>query len=102
MSIREQAVHLAKFVSDKMGGPVSPDEVNNLGYELLINETKYDLRSNIVPIGKIRLGTFYHRALLYKVLADKLYLRVTLERGDYNRAWNTIALRDERVRFFTL
>jgi hypothetical protein len=83
-----------------MGGVVSRDEVNNLSYELLINETKYELRSNIIPIGKIRLGTYYHRALLYKVLADKLLLRVTLERGDYNRAWNTIALKDERVGFF--
>ncbi len=100
MPIKEQAINLARFVSDKLGGIVSRDEINNLGYELLINETKYDLRSNIVPLGKIRLGTYYHRALLFKVLADKLYLRVTLERGDYNRAWNTIALKDERVNLF--
>ena len=54
-------------MSEKLGGPIARDEVNNLGYELLINETKYELKSNIVPIGKIRLGTYYHRALLYKV-----------------------------------
>ncbi len=78
-----------------MGGPVSRDEVNNLGYELLINETKYELKSNIVPLGKIRLGTYYHRALLFKTLADKLHLRVSLERGDYNRAWNVVAIKEE-------
>ena len=54
-------------MSEKLGGPVSRDEISNLGYELLINELKYELKSNIVPLGKIRLGTYYHRALLYKV-----------------------------------
>ena len=50
-----------------MGGPISKDELANLGYELLINEIKIELKSNIIPIGRIRLGTYYHRALLYKV-----------------------------------
>ena len=27
-------------------------------------------------------------------MADKLFLKVSLERGDYNRAWNTVALKD--------
>lgn len=51
-----------------MGGSVPRDEVANLGYELFINETKFELKSNIIPIGRIRLGTYYHRALLYKVI----------------------------------
>ena len=58
---------ISRYVSEKLGGPVARDEISNLGYELLINETKYELKSNIVPLGKIRLGTYYHRALLYKV-----------------------------------
>ena len=65
-----------------MGGPVSRDEVANLGYELLINETKYELKSNILPIGKIRLGTFYHRALLYKVRHEVLIL-INLQNNFY-------------------
>lgn len=83
-----------RFVSEKLGGVVKRDEVNNLGYELLINETKYELKTNIIPVGKLRLGTFYHRALLFKILADRLQLKVTLDRGDYNRAWNKIALKE--------
>lgn len=83
-----------------MGGVVSRDEIGNLGYELLINETKLELKSNIIPLGKIRLGTFYHRALLFKVLCDKLCIRVSLERGDYNRAWNAVALKEDNVFFF--
>ena len=31
-------------------------------------------------------------------MADKLALKVSLERGDYNRAWNKVALRDEKTR----
>ena len=27
-------------------------------------------------------------------MADKLFLKVSLERGDYNRAWNTVALKE--------
>ncbi|CAF0799893.1 unnamed protein product [Brachionus calyciflorus] len=95
LPLREQVVNLARFVSDKMGGSMNRDDIANMGYELLINETKYELKSNIIPIGRIRLGTFYHRALLFKVLADKLCIRSTLERGDYNRAWNTVALKEE-------
>ena len=76
---------------------MSRAEVNNLGYDLLINEIKYDMKSNIVPLGKLRLGTFYHRALLFKTLADRLNLRVSLERGDYNRAWNIVTLKTENA-----
>ena len=97
LSLRDQVINLARFVSDKLGGNMSRDDVANIGYELLINETKNELKSNIIPIGKIRLGTFYHRALLFKVLADKLCIRASLERGDYNRAWNTVALKEENV-----
>ena len=60
-----------------MGGPIGRDEIIKLGYELAINETKYELKSNIIPIGKITLGTFYHRALLFKVqfeIFEKSYL----------------------------
>ncbi len=53
-----------------MGGPVGKDEVINLGYELAINEIKYELKSNIIPLGKICLGTYYHRALLFKVVEN--------------------------------
>lgn len=55
------------YVCEKMGGSISRDDLANLGYELLINEVKLELKSNIIPIGRIRVGTYYHRALLYKV-----------------------------------
>ena len=64
---QNQAIKLARFVSDRMGGPFGRDEVVNLGYELSISEIKYELKSNIIPIGKVTFGTYYHRALLFKV-----------------------------------
>ena len=68
LSPQSQAVKLAEFVCDKMGGPIGRDDIVNLGHELAINETKYELKSNIIPIGKVTLGTYYHRALLFKVI----------------------------------
>jgi hypothetical protein len=67
MSTKNQVIKLGQFVADRMGGPVGRDEIVNLGYELAINEIKYELKTNIIPLGKIYLGTYYHRALLFKV-----------------------------------
>ncbi|NWI77702.1 ARMC3 protein, partial [Dryoscopus gambensis] len=89
---REQVVALAQFVADKMGGPVEIEKLHNFSWELQISEIEFELKSNIVPIGKIKRGTFYHRALLFKVIADRIGLGCSLVRGKYNRAWNEVKL----------
>ena len=38
---------------------------------------------------------FFFYKFKLKVLADRINLKVTLNRGDYNRAWNVVALKDE-------
>ncbi|XP_050953871.1 armadillo repeat-containing protein 3 [Labeo rohita] len=81
---------LAKLVCDAMGGQVEPDKLHNYLWELHISELKFEAGSNIVLIGKIKKGTYFHRALLYKVLADRIGLSCSLTRGEYNRAWNEI------------
>ena len=58
---------LCSFVSDKMGGPVDRESLSTFSYELPIGQLKVELNSNIIPIGKIQTGIFYHRALLFKV-----------------------------------
>ena len=50
-----------------MGGEVTRDDIPSFSYELSISQLKCDLNSNIIPIGKIGAGIFYHRALLFKV-----------------------------------
>jgi len=91
-SNRDQIEALARFVSGKMGGPVHRDSLSTFSYELPIGQLKVELNSNIIPIGKIQTGIFYHRALLFKALADRIAVSCSLVRGEYNRAWNEVML----------
>ncbi|XP_009989843.1 PREDICTED: armadillo repeat-containing protein 3 [Tauraco erythrolophus] len=89
---REQVVALAQFVADKMGGPIERDKLHDFSWELHISEIAFELKCNIMPIGKVKKGTFYHRALLFKVIADRIGIGCSLVRGEYNRAWNEVKL----------
>jgi len=51
-----------------MGGNINKSELANFSYELHISELKTELTSNVIPIGRIKHGIYYHRALLFKVL----------------------------------
>ncbi|XP_074049090.1 armadillo repeat-containing protein 3 isoform X2 [Macrotis lagotis] len=94
-NLKEQIEALAKYVAGKMGGPVSKESLHEFKWEHHISEIEFQLKSNIVPIGLIKKGTFYHRALLFKALADKIGIGATLVRGEYNRAWNEVKLVDQ-------
>ena len=50
-----------------MGGPVAKDDIALFSFELPISQLRHDLDSNVVPIGKVQTGVYYHRALLFKV-----------------------------------
>lgn len=91
---REQVIALARYVSDHMGGPIDKSELANFSWELPISQIRFELKSNIVPIGKIRSGVHIHRALLFKVLADRIAVGCSLSRGEYNLAWNEVMLPD--------
>ncbi|XP_052357466.1 armadillo repeat-containing protein 3 isoform X1 [Oncorhynchus keta] len=88
----EQYSTLARLVSEVMGGAVEVDRQHDFLWELHLSELRYELQSNIIPIGQIRKGTYYHRALLYKVLADRIGVSCSLVRGEYNRVWNEVLL----------
>ncbi|XP_064797315.1 armadillo repeat-containing protein 3-like [Oncorhynchus masou masou] len=88
----EQYSALARLVSEVMGGAVEVDREHDFLWELHLSELRYELQSNIIPIGQIRKGTYYHRALLYKVLADRIGVSCSLVRGEYNRVWNEVLL----------
>ncbi|XP_065442990.1 armadillo repeat-containing protein 3 isoform X9 [Chrysemys picta bellii] len=92
---KEQVVTLALFVADKMGGPIERDKLHEFSWELHISEIEFELKCNVVPIGKIKKGTFYHRALLFKVIADRIGIGCSLVRGEYGRAWNEVKLVDD-------
>jgi len=56
-----------------MGGEVERDKMVEFSWELSMAELKVELKSNIIPIGRITRGIHYHRALLYKVRAISLF-----------------------------
>uniref|UniRef100_UPI0037E769F6 armadillo repeat-containing protein 3 n=1 Tax=Semicossyphus pulcher TaxID=241346 RepID=UPI0037E769F6 len=91
---REQFAALARLVSDAMGGAVQTEKLQEFPWVLHLSKLKFQLQSNVVPIGLIRRGIYCHRALLFKCLADCIGLSCTLVRGDYNRAWNDVLLFD--------
>eukprot|EP01135_Chromosphaera_perkinsii_P006278 Nk52_evm7s485 gene=Nk52_evmTU7s485 len=90
--VAEQARALAVFVSDQMGGVIPRDKISSFNFELPIATLKMQLKSNVVPIGMIKAGIFYHRGLLFKALADRIGLQCSLVRGEYGRAWNVISI----------
>ncbi|KAM7156378.1 armadillo repeat-containing protein 3-like isoform 1-T1 [Molossus nigricans] len=94
-NIREEIEALAQYVAEKMGGRIPKEKLQNFSWQLHISELKFQLKSNVVPIGLIKKGIFYHRALLFKALADKVAIGCSLVRGQYGRAWNEVKLMNE-------
>ncbi|VTJ85712.1 Hypothetical predicted protein [Marmota monax] len=94
-NVKEQIEVLAKYVAEKMGAKIAKDKLPDFSWELHISELKVQLKSNVIPIGYIKKGIFYHRALLFKALADKIGLGCSLVRGEYGRAWNEVKLVNE-------
>lgn len=54
-----------------MGGEIDRTKLCEFSWELHVSELKFELQSNIIPIGKIQRGIHYHRALLFKVSIEK-------------------------------
>ncbi|XP_004648106.1 armadillo repeat-containing protein 3-like [Octodon degus] len=93
-NIKEQIEALAKYVAEKMGGKIPKDKIPDFSWELHISEPKFQLTSNVIPIGYIKKGIFYHQALLFKALADRIGVGCSLVRGEYGHAWNEVKLLD--------
>ncbi|KAK7879418.1 hypothetical protein WMY93_030754 [Mugilogobius chulae] len=99
---KEQYSALARMVSQAMGGKVHKQKMHTFEWTLDISELKFHLQSNVVPIGMISKGTYYHRALLFKCLADSIGLSCSLVRGEYSRAWNEVLAMDERTQRYVV
>ncbi|CAH8623013.1 unnamed protein product [Dicrocoelium dendriticum] len=84
-----------KFVANCLGGEVNRDEFTSYRWELGIAEVRHEINSNVIPIGKIKLGGQLHRALLFKFLADRIGLPTNLTRGEYGRSYNEILLQND-------
>ncbi|KAK7789151.1 hypothetical protein R5R35_012353 [Gryllus longicercus] len=51
-----------------------------------------ELSSSIIPLGFIRVGMHFERAMLFKVLADQVGIPCALVRGEYGRTWIEVAV----------
>jgi len=91
-TMQDQVRIIGDYVVKRMGGLVTPDTVEQICWQVHNSEKKLKYKSNVIPVGDLQQGTFVHRALLFKVLSDKIGLPVSLVRGNYNRAWNEIVL----------
>ncbi|OAJ41098.1 hypothetical protein BDEG_24744 [Batrachochytrium dendrobatidis JEL423] len=93
-SLCHQLKIISHVVCKVMGSTESdPSRISDHGHRFRIAELKLKYNSNVIPIGAINLGTFYHRALLFKVLCDRLGVcQNALVRGEYDRAWNVVDL----------
>ena len=90
---------LARFVADRMGGAVDYE-----AYELYVapaaavEELRAASGTRVVPLGALAVGSARHRAIMFKVLADRAGLKASLEMGKCihgahaHHAWNSMIL----------
>lgn len=83
-----------------MGGSVDRESLSTFSYELPIGQLKVELNSNIIPIGKIQTGIYYHRALLFKVILAHKSAN-TPDKKTIHHSMNCFALFLGRVRHVT-
>ena len=65
------AAALATIVSDALGGAVDYEEYAHYDCRGAVADAKARAASDVVPLGALARGGARHRALLYKVLADR-------------------------------
>ncbi|XP_027181432.1 probable serine/threonine-protein kinase SIS8 [Coffea eugenioides] len=74
---------IADVVVNKMGGPVNDAEAMWRRWTARSYELRIFLNSIILPLGSLDVGLSRHRALLFKVLADRINLPCMLVKGSY-------------------
>ncbi|XP_047319860.1 probable serine/threonine-protein kinase SIS8 [Impatiens glandulifera] len=74
---------IAGLVVDRMGGPVSDADEMLKKWTFRSYELRNSLNSIVLPLGYIDVGLSRHRALLFKVLADRINLPCMLVKGSY-------------------
>ncbi|KDP34102.1 hypothetical protein JCGZ_07673 [Jatropha curcas] len=74
---------LADLVVNRMGGPVGGADEISTRWTRRSYELRNALKSVILPLGQIDVGLSRHRALLFKVLADRINLPCMLVKGSY-------------------
>ncbi|KAM3379030.1 serine/threonine-protein kinase EDR1 [Capsicum galapagoense] len=74
---------IADLVVNRMGGPVNDAEEMSKKWTARSYQLRVSLNSIILPLGCLDIGHSRHRALLFKVLADRINLPCKLVKGSY-------------------
>ncbi|XP_030946393.1 probable serine/threonine-protein kinase SIS8 isoform X4 [Quercus lobata] len=74
---------IADLVVDRMGGPVGNADQMLRRWNMRSYELRNSLNTIILPLGHLDIGLSRHRALLFKVLADRINLPCMLVKGSY-------------------
>ncbi|GMI92587.1 MAPKKK delta-1 [Hibiscus trionum] len=74
---------IAEMVVNRMGGPVADAEEMMSMWTSRSYELRSSLSTVILPLGRLDVGLSRHRALLFKVLADRINLPCMLVKGSY-------------------
>lgn len=81
MSLDELIQRLANLVVDRMGGPVANAEEITKRWGVRSSQLRASLNTIVLPLGCLDVGLSRHRALLFKVLADRINLPCMLVKG---------------------
>ncbi|XVE70929.1 hypothetical protein DITRI_Ditri10aG0109200 [Diplodiscus trichospermus] len=74
---------IAEIIVNRMGGPVGDAEEMLRMWTSRSYELRNSLNTIILPLGQLDVGLSRHRALLFKVLADRINLPCMLVKGSY-------------------
>ncbi|XP_058722521.1 probable serine/threonine-protein kinase SIS8 isoform X3 [Vicia villosa] len=75
-----------------MGGPVGNPESMSKAWRSLSYSLKTTLGSMVLPLGSLTIGLARHRALLFKVLADRLSISSRLVKGQQYTGSDDVAI----------
>ncbi|XP_063616275.1 armadillo repeat-containing protein 3-like [Cydia splendana] len=92
MSLKERAQLLAEFVAEQMRGTTQEKDCTMPSVALHLSNIMNDLDSCVIGLGWVRYGGALERALLYKVLADRVGLPCALHRRSCAHAWCEVAV----------
>ncbi|XP_047984693.1 uncharacterized protein LOC125225159 [Leguminivora glycinivorella] len=91
-SLKERAQLLAEFVVEQMCGTNQEKDCSMPTVALHLSDLMNDLDSCVIGLGWVRCGGALERAVLYKVLADRVGLPCALHRRSSAHAWCEVAI----------
>ncbi|XP_050669835.1 uncharacterized protein LOC126968765 [Leptidea sinapis] len=91
-SLKHRAQLLAEFVAEQMSGLTQEKDCSLPSVNLHLADLMEELGSRVIGLGLVSCGGALERALLYKVLADRVGVPCALHRRTSAHAWCEIAV----------